>query len=1171
MRLTKIKLAGFKSFVDPTTIPIIGNLAAVVGPNGCGKSNVIDAVRWVMGESSAKKLRGGELADVIFNGSTARKPLGQASVELQFDNSDGALGGEYAHYTDISIRRLVTREGQSHYFLNGIRCRRKDITDVFLGTGLGPRSYAIIEQGTISKVIEAKPEDLRTFIEEAAGISKYKERRRETETRIKHTRENLERLTDLRDELEKQLKHLHRQSQSAEKYKTLKTDERLYEAQLAALSWNTLDEQIQHLDVAIREATNNVEKTLSERQSLETELEKNRQILHDATDSMNEVQENYYALGNEITRLEQVLQHHEERKQTLEDDFHQANHELTQARAHLTQDETRIQSLQNRLDTITPEHEQYQAQAEDVLLTLQEKEEALEHWRQEVEACQRALEQATRQADIEKTKITHHENQIHQAKTREQKLMEELTRLDEAQSNDSLEAMESGIEQAIACVQDLDQQLTELQAKKRETSEQLQSAKQQLKDSEKEHQKEEARLSSLEALQQAVQEGEGQSSKAWMERQGIAHHKRLYQTIDIEPQWSHALETVLGDGLEAIVAHEHELAHLARDAQDFEGILHVVTPSQRSEPFRLDLPQLIQKLSTVTPEIMGLLAGVYCVDTIEDALRYVQQLQPHESIITQEGLWLGPNWMRLRKQSKDPRAGVLEREQAIKSLRVFIHESEQRLESQRDVLKEMESSLNDIDEQREELQFARNQAFKQMTEQKATLSTLKERIRHTSSRVEQIQQDLEDIRASRETWQGDIDAARKVVAEAVEQMSEQSQRRESLEVNKQSVVDEVREIKEQSNQAKNKEHQLALEMGQLNTELQATQHNIERSTSQIQHLEDRLHQLQQQKESNLDPVEDLRMTLEETLEQRLEVETRLQTARDLVSDIEQKVRAADKTRHELESQVQKQREHLEQSKMSWQGLSVRRETVLEKLKDSEYQLKDLLETMPEEANEKDWQHQLSQIQNQIQRLGAINLAAIEEYASQSERKAYLDAQDKDLQDALSTLENAIAKIDKESRHRFKETFDKIDANFRILFPKLFGGGQAYLTMTGEDLLDTGISVIARPPGKKNTTIHLLSGGEKALTAVSLVFSIFQLNPAPFCMLDEVDAPLDDYNVSRFCNLVKEMAKTVQFVYISHNKLALEMADQLQGVTMKEPGVSRIVTVDVEEARTLAQA
>ncbi len=1174
MRLTHIKLAGFKSFVDPTTIPLIGNLAAVVGPNGCGKSNVIDAVRWVMGESSAKKLRGGEIADVIFNGSAARKPLGQASVELNFDNSDGRLGGEYANFSEISIRRVVTREGQSSYYLNGTKCRRRDITDVFMGTGLGPRSYAIIEQGTISRVIEAKPDEMRQFVEEPAGISKYKERRRETENRIKHTRENLDRLSDLREELEKQLNHLQRQANAAQKFRTLKAEERLLDAQLAAMIWSTLDNQISQYEAQIRDSATGYEQAQAFRRSIETELEKSKIEQQEAQEALNAVQEQFYQLGNEITRVEESIKHLEERKQTLQLDHQQTLENLDQTKSLVEKDKVLFDEMSEKVELLEPQVEELQAQLESSSMTLSDKEEAMEQWREQWDDIQRQSEQINRQTDVSKNTIDQLERQIHQSRTREQKLNEELERLNQSSQLADVQNIEMNIEEFSQKIEHSDEQITQLQSEKKQANESLQASKRDLKDAEKTQSKLEAKMTSMQALQEAFAQTDDKAS-AWLQDSQLEQNKRLFQAIDVDSQWSKACETVLGDSLQAVIIDSDELSAVAGMLTSMEsGALQLLTKGATgSQAQAKSWPTLSSKVKALEPiaQLDTLLTGIYAIESLDEALVKLSELGETESIITLDGVWLSKQWVRVNRKEKDLQIGVLERESLIESLKEEIAQSESNLERLKEVISTQEDLLLSIDDRRENAQFERNQWFKQLTEERATLSTHQERQRHFDSRSSQINQELNEISTQNESWQQEIDEARSQVASAIEQMALLNDQRQEFEVTKANNQEELYNAKQAHEELKDQERHLALELNQAQAELNNVNQNKTRLEAQLEQFQSRLNQIEAQQAQSDDPSGETQQQLETLVEQRLNVEQMLNSSRDTVNELQVKVQTLDKERNEHESQASVYRETLEKAKLDRQGLTVRKETAHEKLQESEYAIEELLQNMPEEANERDWQMRLEQIGQQITRLGAINLAAIDEFESQKERKVYLDSQDEDLNEALRTLEGAIAKIDRETRQRFKDTFDKINENFQALYPKLFGGGQAYLTLTGDDLLDTGISVMARPPGKKNTTIHLLSGGEKALTAAALVFSIFQLNPAPFCMLDEVDAPLDDHNVGRLCNLVKEMSKTVQYIYISHNKLALEMADQLQGVTMKEPGVSRIVTVDVEEAASMAEA
>lgn len=1176
MRLSKIKLAGFKSFVDPTIIPFPGNLSAVVGPNGCGKSNVMDAIRWVMGESSAKHLRGGQLTDVIFSGSTSRKPLGRASVELHFDNSDGTLVGEYASYAEVIIRREVTRaDGQSNYSINNLRCRRRDVMDLFMGTGLGPRSYAIIEQGMISRVIESKPEELRVFIEEAAGISKYKERRKETENRIHHTRENLARLTDIRDELTKQVEHLKKQSVVAQKFKSLREEEHILGAQLAAISWQRLQTEVLNQEVLIRTLVNELESYHADHQKVETMLEKHRIEQQELHTKLNDVQGRYYATGSEISNLEQKLHHHEERGQQLSADKMEAQRNLDQAHEHLDSDKLHIEELEQMLIELEPKHKEASLEAELVSQQQEEKEESLEELREKWDSLLKELEEIHRAAEIEKVKITQLEGQMQQALVRLTRLQEEQTRLQVDHNVDVLEQLEEELLIHDNALQTLNQKLEENKQQIQESQGQLTGLKPDIQRLHKLSQQLEGRKSSLEALQQAALGKDVKHVSQWLEKHSLQDQKCLAQLIKVNEPWSQALETVLGDHLEALYLSDAQMSSVSDELTSLEeGSLillkenpHTLTQGDTRFPRLWDQIQVDLPSSVVEP----FLANIYIAETLENAFVLQEQLQSQGilgSVITPEGIWLGPGWIRIKKGMKDDKGGVLKREQELRTLESDLQQYKLEIEQKQDQLTVLEETVLDHEAIREGLQIERNQMHRRLSETNAQLQTKKANFAHKNDRLAQIEAEQQEIQNSNNEAQALIVEARTLIANTIEELAHKTEYKNELEVTRRSMSQAISQDKSECQQKKDHAHELALELQKYRTELSAVSGNRNRSIQLVETLLEKIESITEAIENNVEPIVDFKEELSHLLDDRVLIETELNQARDAVSGLDNEIHDLEKKRSSSDQATQSTRDKLEASKMDWQALQIHRDNAKEKLSNTEFQIEQLLETMPPEANEAGWQTRLTKIASQLQNLGAINLASIDEYDAQLERKTYLDAQDADLNESLAILEQSIDKIDKETRARFKETFTTVNENFRILFPKLFGGGEANLGLIGEDLLESGVSVIGRPPGKRNSTIHQLSGGEKALTAVALVFSIFQLNPAPFCLLDEVDAPLDDNNVGRFCALVKEMSQSVQFIYISHNKLALEMASELQGVTMREPGVSRIVTVDIEKATAM---
>lgn len=1166
MRLSKIKLAGFKSFVDPTTIPLPSNLIGIVGPNGCGKSNVIDAVRWVMGETSAKHLRGDSMADVIFNGSTSRKPVGQASIELIFDNADGRAGGQYAQYNEISVKRTVSRDGQSNYFLNGTRCRRRDITDLFLGTGLGPRSYAIIEQGTISRIIEAKPEELRIFLEEAAGISKYKERRRETENRMRHTRENLARLDDLRDELGKQIDRLQRQARTAERYKELKQEERLLKAQLQALRWHTLDAQLKELEAGISERETAYEAGLARQRSVEAEIERQREAHVDASEKLNEVQSRFYGLGADIARLEQSIQHTRERRHQHQQDYDQLEQSLREAEQHLGTDRDKLEQLEAAQADAEPRRAEAEAAERQAAAALEEAERAMHDWQGEWAAFNQRAAEPARSAEVERTRIQHLDQQNLQLEQRLRRVEDEH----QTQSPEALEAelaelgerlalAEAEIGEHQARLSDHQQRIGEQREGNHALSTRLDEARSGL-------QRLRGRHASLEALQQAALGKQEGAVLGWLEQQGLAGASRLAQRIEVERGWERAVECVLGPHLQAVCV---------------EGIDPVAAALSELEKGGLSLFELggaaasgETASATLLSKVKGpgrldsLLQGVRTADSLEAALAMRAGLQAQESVITPDGLWLGPGWLRVVRDV-DHQAGVLEREQEIRELdaemaRVGaeVEELEGRLDAGRERLRELES-------EREESQAAVNQANRAQAALQADQSAKRARLEQMRSRQERLRQEIEEARAQLEKNNAELAKARGRLQEALDAMEAHTQERETLERQR----EEYRAALEQAREAARREREAAQEVRlraeTLRTELASTRQALERVNSQLGQLRQRREQLSEALAEGEEPLERMGYELEGMLAKRMQVEAELGEARRIMEDIDHRLRELEAERTQAEAAVLEIRGQLEQGRVGSQELKVRTQTLTEQVIEAGFDLQALIAELPEAANEEEWARRVEDAGQKIQRLGPINLAAIDEYQEQSERKTYLDAQHADLSDALETLEDAIRKIDRETRTRFKETYDKVNAGVQHMFPRLFGGGHAYLDLTGEDLLETGVTVMARPPGKRNSTIHLLSGGEKALTAVALVFAIFELNPAPFCMLDEVDAPLDEANVGRFCDLVKEMSGRTQFIFITHNKATMEVAYQLTGVTMNEPGVSRLVAVDVDEAAELA--
>ncbi|MBC53518.1 MAG: chromosome segregation protein SMC [Gammaproteobacteria bacterium] len=1183
MRLKSIKLAGFKSFVDPTTVNFPSNLAAVVGPNGCGKSNIIDAVRWVMGESSAKNLRGENMTDVIFNGSGNRKPVGQASIELIFDNSDNRIKGEYASFAEISIKRKVSRDGTNMYMLNGTKCRRRDITDIFLGTGLGPRSYSIIEQGMVSRLIESKPEELRIFIEEAAGISKYKERRRDTENRIKRTRENMERLTDIRDELTRQLAHLHRQAQAAEKYKEYKTQERDLKAQYDALRWRALDTEVRAKQGVIKELELQIESVIAEQRGLDARHEELLLKHTDLNDELSEVQGRYYSLGGDIARIEQSIEHHIERMKQLRQDLDENRRNFEQSQTEAQADVQKMASLEEELAVLEPELELAEHAQEESAIKLEDAEEQMQGWQQTWDEFSQRSEEPRQLAEVEQSRIQQLEKIVERGVERRGRLRDERQALGENPEQDAIDelsvqitAMEDQLDSKQTRNSELASQIEQERGKGQQLGHELDQARSEL-------QRQKGQFASLDALQKSALGQTDDKLNRWLADKSLDQGSRLGERIKVAAGWEPAVEAVLGDTLQAVCVDDLDSVAGAL-AELPSGVLALLETGKNGDggnkngdggnTFASESIASVPILSPLSDKITAdfdvspLLQGIYVADSLEEALAARKQLSGADSVVTPQGLWLGRNWIRVRK-SVDASEGLLARKGEMSRLseqmEILQQQADELLESQQ----ASRDALRDLEGEREQVQREIAQVSREYSELKSRLSAKIMKEEQTTQRRQRLQHELEELEKQLEVEQENIARSRENLQNALDAMEQDIERRETLMQQRDSLRGSLDQIRQQARHDKDHAHQLSVREQLLRSQINSMRDTMARMNTQVLRAKERIESIEKQLNESDMPLEGKRMELETLLQNRLEVEDKMNAAKKAADDNEHQLRALEQERAGFERKAGGLREQLMEHRLKTEGDLVKREALSEQLKEARYNLETVLANLPEDLTQQGCEDELEAIGNRVQRLGAINLAAIEEYEQQSERKVYLDAQNDDLERALLTLENAIRKIDRETRTRFKETFDKINAGLQELFPKVFGGGHAYLDMTGEDLLDTGVAIMARPPGKRNSTIHLLSGGEKAMTAIALVFSIFRLNPSPFCMLDEVDAPLDDANVGRYGRLVKEMSDTVQFVFITHNKLTMEIANQLLGVTMHEPGVSRIVAVDIEEAAELA--
>jgi len=1168
MRLTKIKLAGFKSFVDPTQISFPSNLTGIVGPNGCGKSNVIDAVRWVMGELSARHLRGDSMADVVFNGSSARKPVGSASVELVFDNADGKIGGPYASYSEVSLRRQVTRDGTSNYFINGVRCRRKDITQLFLGTGLGSRSYAIIEQGTISRIIESKPEDMRAFVEEAAGISRYKERRRETESRIGETRENLERLQDLRDEIEKQIRHLQRQAGTARRYQALKGRERLLTAELLVLRLRELDSGAQAHDSTVRARELAMQAQLAEQRGAEAALEKQRVCHAEQTERVSAVQGRYYENGAEISRTEQLISHTRALRERQRADLTQARGTLNGLALHIERDERELGILRAELAELAPKLSAAAGAEEAHAATLEAAERSLQLWQARWEEFNRALGSAHQTTQVERARIEQLENQQRRLAAQADRLAVEHETLALQDADAQLKALAAEEALARSSGEQLAQALSfALERTQALRAEQL-AVEARLEAARGERERLRAELLSLEALQQAAFSHGADGVAQWLKTSGLDARPRLAAALEVAVGWERAVETALGDYLEAVCVERLdefggalEGFTAGRLALIEAGAVAPVAAAAAAED------SLAAKLSGPAAMITQL-RSIMTAESLADALARRSALQAGWSIMTRRGEWVGRDWLRVTRGA-DPHAGVIEREHRLKSLRAEFAAAAERARGIEVHLLTVRQSLAEAEVERNAAQSGIQGAHRAHAELLGQLEAMRARSQEATLRRARLDEEAAGIAAEIALTQEVLARAGLELARGVVVLGELDSQQPQIH----SDRDETREALIAARAAAQAAQLAARDLLIRSESLRSTENSmaigVQRMMEQRTQLARRCEDLERELASGDAPILELEGRLAAALARRLDVEAELGGARGALEDAEAELRALDEKRAAAEQRVSEARTAMQEARIAASETRVRRESIAEQFAATHFVLAEVQHNLKADADVPAWEDSLAEVRADAEKLGQVNLAAIDELKEQTERKDYLDRQHTDLSDALATLEQAMRRIDRETRTRFEETFERINTGLKEKFPQLFGGGHAYLELVGEDALAAGVAVMARPPGKRNSTIHLLSGGEKALTAVALVFSIFDLNPAPFCLLDEVDAPLDEHNVSRFCEIVRDMSARIQFIIITHNKATMELASQLIGVTMSEPGVSRLVSVDIDAALRLA--
>jgi chromosome segregation protein len=1170
MRLNSIKLSGFKSFADPTHFELPGKLVGVVGPNGCGKSNIMDAVRWVLGESKASELRGESMQDVIFNGSTNRKPAGRASVELVFDNTLARAGGQWNQFTEIAVKRVLTRDGTSSYYINNQPVRRRDVQDVFLGTGLGPRAYAIIGQGTISRIIESKPEELRLFLEEAAGVSKYKERRRETENRIKDTRENLTRVEDILRELNANLEKLEQQAEVARQYRALQDQGLLKLHQQWFLKHRDATTELDRVKTQLLEAGNGLEERLAQLRHVELELDTVRQAHYAAGDSLHGAQGELAQAQLEVSRLEERIRYVIEGRQRLE----QRRAELA---AQSQQWDARREAAEQELETIAGQI----AMAEDDALTqaaqAEEQAGALPGFEDAVRTAQgRANEQRSRATEVQQqiqllaVQSRNLDEQQRQFNSRRERLVAETRQLaapDEAR----LAQLRAQLEQAQATQAVADEQLHDLGEQVPALDESRRQAQAAVNAESARNSELNARLEALRALQEKVRT-EGKL-KPWLQRHGLDGLQGLWTRVHIETGWETALEAALRERLNALeVGRVETIKAFEHDAPPAKLAFYTL-PGAAIANTHQTLPRLSDLLRLNEPGLKALLndwlEGIYTAASLDEALAHRDKLTHGEVIMTRAGHAVSAYAVAFYAPDSE-QAGMLARAQEIENLTLQVRAQGLITDEARSSLVRAEAAYTEASQRIVGVRREATEAQAGVHRLQVEVLRLTQLAQQSTQRREQIDAELAEIDAHL----GDLQEKRAAGEARFEELDlalgNEQERHAQLEeavIDAQRRLDGAREqlrtLERQAQEAQFASRSLAARQGELQRSIETAAQQIDANRRSAEQLETELSQL-------TDAA--AQAELQAALEIKLLREQKLGALRSEYDELSARLRTADEQRLEYERSLAPLRERITRLQLEEQAAQLGGAQYMEQLTAAQVDLDALRQSI--EAGKvrlQGLQGEIDRINREVTALGAVNLAALDELTAARERKNFLDAQSADLNEAMRTLEDAIRKIDLETRDLLKSTFDTVNEHFSRMFPSLFGGGNARLVMTGEEILDAGVQVMAQPPGKKNSTIHLLSGGEKALTAIALVFAIFQLNPAPFCLLDEVDAPLDDANTERYSRLVTEMSQGTQFLFISHNKIAMEMAEQLVGVTMQEQGVSRIVAVDMQDAVRLVES
>ncbi|HWU35542.1 MAG TPA: chromosome segregation protein SMC [Methylovorus sp.] len=1164
MRLTHLKLAGFKSFVDPTTLHIHGQRVGVVGPNGCGKSNVMESIRWVLGESSAKEMRGDSMDAVIFNGSANRKPISRASVELIFDNSLGGAGGEWAQYAEISVKRVIERDKGSSYYINNSAVRRRDVADLFLGTGLGGRAYAIIGQNTISRIIEAKPEEMRVFLEEAAGISKYKERRRETELRLRDTRENLLRVDDIRQEMVKQITRLESQAVVTLQYHALQKTLKLSQGQLWLLKKRDAGNAWEKTQRQVEKVVNELEAQMAALRHSESEVETLRQRYQETNIITQQVQTLYYESNAELARLEQQVKHTQEARDRLQQQLQQIESQRTRLETQQAGFKEQLAALQAQQLTASTGETEASAALATLKAAMPDIERAFQSALHTHSAAQRSLNDAEQAIRLETSGIEHMERSLADLTQRERKLEADRQQLSVPDEN-TLTQLQTAHAEEQQTITALEQSIAHLRQREQEQQDALRLAREALLASERRFAQTEAQVNSLSKLQQSL--GRESQLESWLKNNGIASGERLWQQLKIADGWEVAVEAALGAQLNTLMQNGSATARASSrpPAAITLGTLSEVSTTGTHAPER-PWSRLLDRIDLKHAGAAGVLADwlsqIYILEDDSQAERMQGELQAGEMLINRQGDIYTRHSLSLHA-AKSELNGVLERQRELDALNAELPQQAAMVSEAKEALLAHEATLQTLRQDSQQQQQALRGQTQQHHQRQLEIQRLQQQRQHALERGKQLASELAtlherraELQAQLQQKQNGINALQASVAQLQEERQRTQQQRFTAENALAQARANLQKAEREAQEQVFNNKLITNNINDLSNRLQSTSEEM-----------DALAMRQQETEALLAAakMDTLKSNLEQAVNAKQAREAELVAARDAMTVAEQGLQVQEQQRMQIEQSLHPMRDKQEQARLAEQQARLQFEQCQQGLEATGLDEAMLGESLPAQLKASDLERKLGSLHEEIEALGPVNLAAVQELESEKERKQYLDSQATDLDQAIQTLEDAIRRIDRETRSRLQQTFEEANRHFGELFASLFGGGQARLELLGDEILDTGMQVFAQPPGKKNSTIHLLSGGEKALTALALVFALFRLNPAPFCLMDEVDAPLDDSNTERFCAMVKKMSERTQFLFVSHNKITMEMAQQMIGVTMQESGVSRVVEVDMQMA------